>query len=231
MNESPQRLTRLGRKDRLIELIGLLRDGALHRAQDLAKQLGVSQRTLYRDMDTLMLSGVPVRGERGSGYQMTAPVTLPPLNLTLAELETLHLGLAVMTEADDPDLQSTARSLAAKIEAALPEGQLPENTVWGLAIYPFADTTAGIHHIPIIRAAIRNRQSLKLIYRELDGSIFESMVEPRQLDYWGRIWTCTLWCNRNETLREIRVDRVEELTVMVLGESSTGNADSYEFGE
>ena len=221
MNESLQRLTQPGRKDRLIELIGLLRDGALHRAQDLAEHLGVSQRTLYRDMDTLMRSGVPVRGERGSGYQMTAPVTLPPLNLTLAELETLHLGLAVMTEADDPDLQSTARSLAAKIDAALPEGQMSENTVWGLAIYPFADTTAGIHHIPIIRAAIRNRQSLKLIYQELDGGVFKSMVEPKQLDYWGRIWTCTLWCRSKEMLREIRVDRIKALTILVVGNSST----------
>jgi len=53
----------------------LLRDGRLHRAQDLADKLEVSVRTIYRDMDTLVLSGVPVAGERGIGYMMTAPIT------------------------------------------------------------------------------------------------------------------------------------------------------------
>ncbi len=211
MNESIRHTAGLGRKHRLIELIGVLRNGALHRAQDLATHLGVSQRTLYRDMDTLMRSGVPVRGERGSGYQMTAPVTLPPLNLTMAELETLHLGLAVMTEADDPELQNAARALAAKIDQALPEGQISENTGWGLAVYPFADTSAGIHHIPTLRAAIRNKKLLKLIYSELDGSLSEFMVAPQILDYWGRIWTCTIKLQSTGALKEIRVDRIKSL--------------------
>ncbi|NNF72520.1 MAG: HTH domain-containing protein, partial [Rhodobacteraceae bacterium] len=84
------------RTDRLFELIQILRDGRLHRATDMAEALGVSQRTIYRDMDTLIASGVPVEGERGVGYMMTAPITLPPLNLTMAELEALHLGMAVV---------------------------------------------------------------------------------------------------------------------------------------
>ena len=98
------------RTDRLFELIQLLRDGRLHRGKDLAERLGVSLRTLYRDMDTLTVSGIPVEGERGLGYMMTAPITLPPLNLTLTELEALHLGLAVVSKAADEELQRAAAS-------------------------------------------------------------------------------------------------------------------------
>ena len=112
------------RKDRLIALIGALRDGKTHRAEDLARRLGVTQRTIYRDMETLVASGVPVEGTRGVGYRMTDPVTLPPLNMTMAELEALHLGIAVLTEAADPGLQQAARSLAKKIDAALPEDRI-----------------------------------------------------------------------------------------------------------
>ena len=108
------------RPDRLFTLISILRDGRLHRASDLAAQLGVSLRSIYRDMDTLASSGVPVSGERGLGYQMTAPVTLPPLNLSKVELEALHLGMAVVSEAEDAELRDAARSLSAKIDAVLP---------------------------------------------------------------------------------------------------------------
>ncbi len=214
VTESYNKSGNLNRKDRLIEIIGILRDGTLHRAQDIAAHFGVSQRTLYRDMQTLVRSGVPVQGERGSGYQITAPVTLPPLNLSMAELEVLHLGLAVMTEATDPNLQAAARSLSAKIDTVLPEDQLSATTAWGLAIFPFADTAAGIRHIPVLRCAVRNKQKLRLIYTEQDGSEFESIIHPQKLDYWGRVWTCDIWCERSNSTRGLRVDRIKSITVL-----------------
>ena len=63
--------------DRLFEIIRILRDGRLHRAQDMANTLGVSMRTIYRDMDTLVASGVPVNGARGIGYMITSQISLP----------------------------------------------------------------------------------------------------------------------------------------------------------
>ena len=99
-------MIRMTRSDRLIDLVQILRDGRLHRGRDLAVRLGVSLRTIYRDMDTLVASGLPIEGERGIGYMMTAPITLPPLNLTLEELEALHLGLEVVGKAGDPAMQS-----------------------------------------------------------------------------------------------------------------------------
>jgi predicted DNA-binding transcriptional regulator YafY len=204
----------LRRTDRLFELIQILRDGRLHRAADMAERLEVSVRTIYRDMDTLVASGIPVEGERGVGYMMTAPVTLPPLNLTMAELEALHLGMAVVAEAADDDLRKAARSLSAKIDAVLPEDRAAPPQGWGFAVYPFADAAAGFAHMPPIRAAIRSRQKLRLTYRALDDTPSRRTVRPLQLEYWGRIWTLTAWCEARGDFRVFRVDRIEAIEIL-----------------
>ena len=150
------------RSDRLFDLIQILRDGRLHRGEDIARTLGVSLRTVYRDMDTLVASGIPVEGERGLGYMMTAPITLPPLNLTLPELEALHLGLAVVSKAADPEMQKAATSLAAKVDAVLPEDRAAPANGWGFAVYPFAEAARGFVHMAPIRAAIRSRRKIEI---------------------------------------------------------------------
>ena len=64
------------RSDRLFDLIQILRDGRLHRAADLAQAVGVSVRSIWRDMAVLSASGMPVEGERGVGAILRAPITL-----------------------------------------------------------------------------------------------------------------------------------------------------------
>lgn len=202
------------RTDRLFELIQILRDGRLHRAQDMAERLEVSVRTLYRDMDTLVASGIPVQGERGVGYMMTAPVSLPPLNLTMTELEALHLGLAVVRQAADRELQAGARSLAEKIDSIVPESRSAPPEGWGVAVYPFIEAQAGFDHMPLLRQAIRQKRKLWLIYRDGAGQQSQRMIRPLQLEYWGRVWTCPAWCEKRQDFRSFRVDRIEtvELT-------------------
>ena len=199
------------RTDRLFDLVTALRDGRLHRAQDLAERLEVSVRTIYRDMETLQASGIPVEGERGLGYMLTAPVTLPPLNLTLLELEALELGMAVVAEAADPDLQKAARSLSAKIDAVLPDDRAPPKQGWGFAVYPFADAARGFRHMPALRAAIRARQKLDIAYRDAGGTPSSRIIRPLQMEYWGRVWTLTAWDETRDDFRSFRLDRIEDL--------------------
>ncbi|MBU2993786.1 HTH domain-containing protein [Octadecabacter sp. 1_MG-2023] len=193
------------RADRLMNLIRHLRDGDLHRAADLARAMEVSLRTIYRDMDTLAASGVPIEGERGTGYRVTAAITLPPLNLSMAELEALHVSLAAMGQAQDPDLAAAASSLAAKLDGVLPEMNAP-NT---LAVYPFADAARGFQHLPKIRAAIRARQKLSLSIAGRDRT-----VRPLQLDYWGRLWTCVVWCDTTRKFDDLRIDQITGMRVL-----------------
>jgi predicted DNA-binding transcriptional regulator YafY len=202
------------RADRLVDLLRLLRDGRLHRAEDLARRLGVTVRTIYRDMDTLAASGVPIAGRRGRGYRATAAVTLPPLNLTMTELEALHLGMAIVGEAADPELRRAAQSLSARIDAVLPEDRRTAPAAWGFAVYPFADAAKGFAHMPALRAAIRVRQKLRVTYRDSRGEATDRVIRPLRLDYWGRVWTATVWCERSGDFRELRVDRIEALRVL-----------------
>lgn len=198
------------RTDRLFDIIQILRDGNLHRAQDIATALEVSVRTIYRDMDTLTASGIPVQGERGVGYMITSQITLPPLNLTTEELEALNLGMAIVSEAADPGLKAAATSLAAKVDAVLPVKTIAEADAWKFAVYPFADAARGFAHMPALRAAISARQKLDIQYQSIDGAVTRRTVRPLHMEYWGRVWTITVWCELRGDFRVFRVDLIKE---------------------
>ncbi|MBE1284823.1 MAG: WYL domain-containing protein [Rhodobacteraceae bacterium] len=202
------------RSDRLFDIIQILRDGKLHRAQDIAERLEVSVRTIYRDMDTLVASGVPVEGERGVGYMVRDQITLPPVNLTPEELEALNLGMAIVAEAADPDLKRAALSLADKIDAVLPTQTIAEADAWKFAVYPFADAARGFAHMATLRAAIKARQKLQLDYRRIDGTLTQRTIRPLHMEYWGRVWTLTAWCESREDFRVFRVDLIEQANAL-----------------
>ncbi|WP_299612176.1 YafY family protein [uncultured Tateyamaria sp.] len=197
------------RTDRLFDIIQILRDGKLHKAQDIADICEVSVRTIYRDMDTLVASGVPVQGERGVGYMITEAISLPPLTLTTEELEALNLGMAIVAEAADDTLKSAARTLADKIDAALPERTVAEAEKWKFAVYPFADAVRGFAQMPTLRAAIRARQKLRLTYHSKGDRITTRTIRPLHMEYWGRVWTLTSWCEMRNDFRVFRVDLIQ----------------------
>ncbi len=197
----------MNRTDRLHALIDLLREGDRLTAERAAATLGVTPRTIYRDMEVLQASGLPILGERGVGYRLTAPVSLPPLNLTLTELEALHLGLAVVAEAADPELRDAAIGLADKIDADLSRAGGSERA--RLAAFPLRDTSGGFRHMPGLRAAIRARQKLRIRYRGQETS--DRTIRPLQLEYWGRVWSLTAWCELTAAFRRFRVERIDKV--------------------
>ena len=193
------------RADRLMALIQILRTGGLHRAEALAKRTDVHVRTIYRDMETLAASGVPVEGARGVGYRITAAVTLPPLNLTMAEVEALTIGLAVVAESREEGLSAAARSLTAKLDAVLPE-QTGDAAAKALAVYPFAQAARGFQHLPALRKAVRARQRVQVTTG--DGT---ATLRPLRLDYWGRLWTLVAWNETARRFEDLRLDRITQL--------------------
>jgi len=125
--------------------------------------------------------------------------------LPISELEALHVGLAAMRQANDTDLAAAASSLANKLDGVLPEVNAPT----ALAVYPFADAARGFQHLPKIRGAIRARQKL-----ELSAGARSRTVRPLQLDYWGRLWTCVVWCDTTRKFDELRIDQITALRVL-----------------
>lgn len=84
------------RADRLFQIVQILRGRRLTTAAHLADRLGVSERTVYRDIRDLSLSGVPVEGEAGSGYRLMSGFDLPPLMLTNKESEALIVAIRLL---------------------------------------------------------------------------------------------------------------------------------------
>lgn len=193
------------RADRLFSLITRLRAPGPHKADDLARAEGVSVRTIYRDMETLAASGVPVQGERGSGYWVTAAVTLPALNLSQDEADALLMALTGLAGVDDEPLASPARNLAARLAGLLDE-TADQSDRRPLAIHPFADSAGGFRFVPRVRQALRARQKLRI---RIDGQ--GDVVWPLHLGFWGRIWTVVCWSESRGQFDELRLDQIEEI--------------------
>lgn len=200
------------RTDRLFDLIQILRDGRLHRAGEMAERLGVSVRTIWRDMATLMASGLPVEGERGVGYILRAPITLPPMILTGAELDALRAGVRLVAEGADPALARAARMLATKIASVTPAP--PEAEDDDLFVFTGKETNRAPAHVPLLRRAIKARQRLTLTYIDAQGRETHRDIRPLALDLTGRVWSLAAWCEQSHSFRSFRVDRI-----MALGET------------
>ncbi len=198
------------RTDRLYDLIQILRDGRLHRASEMADQLGVSVRTLWRDMATLMASGLPVEGERGVGYILRSPITLPPMILTGAELEALRTGVRLVADGPDPALARAARQLATKIASVTPAP--PTGDADGLFAFTGHEAKRAAPHMPILRRAIREAERLTLTYIEPSGHETHSDIRPLALERAGRISTLIAWSEARGSFRTYRIDRIMALT-------------------
>lgn len=115
------------RDQRLYALITLMRDGKLHTAADLAGQVGVSTRTIWRDMAIMAQTGLPIEGERGVGYILRTALVLPPTMLSPEEAEALAEGLRRLAR-DDPARARAARSLLSKVATLLPQAGIRPDT-------------------------------------------------------------------------------------------------------
>jgi len=195
------------RTDRLFELIQLFRSGRLQRGRELADKLEVSLRTIYRDIDTLVASGVAIEGERGVGYILRQPIFLPPLNLTRLELEALHLGISMVQKSADAELSGAGCDLLAKIDAVLPSDRPQSTHSWGLAIYSDS-LKETLQFMPVLRQGINLRHKIHLEYESLGEERSSRTIQPLQLEFWGNVWTCTAWCEVREDFRVFRVDRI-----------------------
>lgn len=200
------------RSERLAEIVEIVRDGRLHLARDIAAALEVSVRTVYRDIDTLVASGVPIDGERGVGYLLREPVFLPPMALSLTELEALSLGMAIVQEAADEELQAAARTLLGKVGGhASNRRRAPKS--WGFGVYAIERAQEGFRHMPLLRRAIREVLKLRIDYLSLAGEATERIIRPLQTDYWGRVWTCSAWCELRRAFRAFRAFRIDRMEI------------------
>ena len=192
------------RTDRLYDMIQILRDGRLHRATDLATQLQVSVRTIWRDMGTLIASGMPIEGERGVGYILRAPLTLPPMMISTQELEALRAGLRAVLAGQDMALGRAAKTLAGKIAAVTPR-PAPNDSLFDAGP---RKPSRNQPFIPILRRAIRGRTLVSVSHNEPLGYESHTDMRPLYLDLKSNIWTLIAFCERQKLFRVLRLDRI-----------------------
>jgi predicted DNA-binding transcriptional regulator YafY len=202
-------MRRMSRAARLMDLIQALRR---HRrpvtAEALAAELGVSTRTIYRDIATLCGQGAPIEGEAGLGYVLKPGFLLPPLMFADEELEALVFGLRLAAERGDPALARAAADAGAKISAVLPDDLREQFSSVGLFSAPPAQLEPVLVDLALLRAAIRRERKLALAYRDAEGRATSRVVWPIALGYFERVRVLAAWCETRAAFRHFRVDRM-----------------------
>lgn len=199
------------RADRLFRLVEILRSKRLATGSWLAEQLGVSLRTLYRDIADLGRSGVPIEGEAGVGYRLRYRLDLPPLLFDVAELEALLVGSRMVQAWGDDDLAQAATAALAKIHNVLPE--LLRREAQQARLFIPAQSGGRPHHLTELRHAVRARRIVRMAYTREDGTASQRTLWPLGLFFWGRNWTLVGWCLLRCGFRHFRVDRIQGLSV------------------
>ena len=199
------------RADRLFQIVQLLRRSRATTAADLARELQVSVRTIYRDVEDLGRSGVPILGEAGVGYALPNHFELPPLMFAAAEVEALAVGARMVQSWGDEDLARAARSALSPIENVLPES-LAERLAQSRLFAPgFHVPQAQQATLQQTRQALENGRVLSLSYADTGGRATRRDVRPLGLFYWGRTWTLVAWCELRGDFRSFRLDRIAAL--------------------
>jgi predicted DNA-binding transcriptional regulator YafY len=198
------------RADRLFLIIHALRGRrtALP-ARQLAETLAVSQRTVYRDVADLQLSGVPIEGEAGVGYMLRKGADIPPLMFNAEELEALVVGTRFVKAFAGKRLHHGAQAALLKIEAVLPQ-ELKQRALRSRIFAPGGWNEAKSGLIDRLHAAIAASQVLRLAYRDESGKTSAREVEPLCLAFWGGVWTLGAWCRLRVDFRTFRPDRIND---------------------
>ncbi len=182
-------------------------------ARKLAEKLQVSERTIYRDVRDLQLSGMPIEGEAGIGYLLRQDFDIPPLMFTRAEIEALVLGARMVSAWGGAAQGDAATEALHKIEAVLPP-DLREKVDQTLLYAPnFRVNLELKRKVDVLNGAASERKFIEFHYTREDGEESRRTVRPLGLYFWGGVWTLASWCEMRNDFRNFRVDRIGDLMV------------------
>lgn len=204
----------MARTDRLFRLLSAIR--MLPQpvtAARLAEETGVSERTLYRDIEALRAGGALIDGAAGLGYTLVEDPALPPQMFTRLEVEALVLGLGEVRHMGDGALAKAAEQAMAKITATLPERvqrQAIHAASRSIRFNPRPTTPA---HISLLREATWEEREVTLRYRDMNGSETERRIWPLSIVYFDNALMCMAWCLLRQDYRRFHLDRMEAVAL------------------
>jgi predicted DNA-binding transcriptional regulator YafY len=202
----------MSRSERLLHLLQVLRRYRRPvRGHALAEELGVSIRTLYRDIASLQAQGAMIEGEPGVGYVMKPGFMLPPMMFRSEELDALVLGMRWVADRGDKTLSSGALSTLAKIAAVLPTELRRELEESSLLVGAPLKRPAHQVSPDLLRAAVREEQKLNITYVDAGGIHSQRVVWPFALVYFDQARVLMCWCERRADFRNFRSDRISNV--------------------
>jgi len=199
----------MSRTGRLFQLMDAMRGSRRPvTAAALAEKLGVSERTIYRDMQTLAELGAPVEGSAGLGYLLRSGFFLPPLMFDTDELEALVLGARWVRRQGDPALAQAAANALAKIATATPKDLRDDMADTSLWVPLIRDTPEHDEFVQPAREAIRRHHKMRIQYKDENGASSERTVWPFALAFFDGRRILAAWCEMRKANRHFRIDRI-----------------------
>ncbi len=205
----------MSRAERLLDLMqNLRRRRAPAAGAALAEELGVSLRTLYRDIASLQAQGAAIEGEAGFGYVLKPGFALPPLMFTLDEVEAMALGARWVEGRADEGLKSAAQNALAKIAAVLP----PERAAaleWPTLLAGAGKAgEAELAALPVVRRALGEERKLRFAYADKDGRPSDRTVWPVAVGFFDSARMLAAWCETRQAFRHFRLDRMAAVAAL-----------------
>jgi len=205
------------RTERLLNLLQILRGYRYPvSGQRLAERLGISIRTLYRDIAALQAQGAQIEGEVGVGYILKPSFFLPPLMFTQTEMQALLLGMQWVTQFGDMPLSRAATEALNKIYHVLPAQVKNASNAFTLRVGPPAAKSLAREDLSSLREAIAQQRKIFLVYKSKAHKESQRIVWPFTIGYFTQGRILVAWCESQKAYRHFDTQRI--VTVRVLEE-------------
>ena len=203
------------KSSRLSTVLNLIRSNRVMTTSQLARECGVTERTVYRDIQSLGEAGAPVYYDKG--YRLLGSAFLPPLNLTADEYLALRAAIQGSPLMEMKSYIQELKSVTAKIDAAM-NGQLSEqirkqHLRMQLSPKVTSDSSRSDLTMRLLRQAIDGNVVLKITYHSVSSGEGVRLVDPYFIVFRGRAWYLLGYCHRHGEMRLFRIDRIHKITI------------------
>lgn len=196
------------RIERLFQLMRLMRGGRVLTSEYLSKKLGVSNRTIYRDIDDLVESGVPIDGQSGVGFLLRDERELPTVIFTEDELQALALGAEMVRVWSDRGLGDACEAALHKLETVLPRNLKARVHLNGIEVHGVQMSEDDSENLKVIRASLKAREKLAISYSTAEDVVTQRIIRPLWLSCRSGVWSVGAWCELRGELCTFQADRI-----------------------
>jgi len=206
----------MNRLDRISALLVQLQSRPVVKCSEMADRFGVSQRTIYRDINTLSEAGVPICGNSGIGYSLIDGYRLPSLMFTKEEAMAFLTAEKMIEQLTDAQNSKYFRMGMDKIRAAL--RMVDKNYLHHMddriAVYKSRNIKENLPNLmQTILGSINDRWVLEISYTNAEGKESKRSLEAVGISYSHPNWYLSAWCHLRNEYRMFRLDRITHVEI------------------